>query len=404
MKNLLLKFIFTLLPASARQCLMRSMIRVQDEMDDGFIVKLAETQEEFSGAFRVLHDSYVEKGFCTPQPSGMRLILHHALPTTSVVVAKKGSQVVGTLTLVRDNRLKLPIEKEWDLSWLHVGASRVAEITCFAIDPAFRRANHGNVFFPLLRFMYEYATKYFGTDYLAVVIDPKDKDFYERILFFKLVDQRVVADYLGAPAIALFLDLKQARSRFQKAYARKPKNRNLFRYFVEISPQGVQFPKQEPYIVNGPAMSAELVRHFFFEASSLGRELTNEQLEKLLFHFPREFRERACRIDVELPAELVASDGAIIGSVQIKDISRTGIRIANIPGDGLLSHSQLRIRTHETTGVRLDVRVRLAWSRKEHGAGLEVLPEQLNWLRWVHELESRMPSGSTILNTLKGAT
>jgi hypothetical protein len=403
MKKTFLKWTFRLLPAWAKQSLMRSMIRVQDEMDEGFVVKLAETQEEFAGAFRVLHDSYVEKGFCSPQPSGMRLIVHHALPTTSVVVAKKGERVVGTLTLVRDNKLRLPVEKEWDLSWLRVGASRVAEITCFAIDPAFRRASHGNVFFPLLRFMYEYATKYFGTDYLAVVIDPKDKDFYEGILFFEPVDNRVVEDYLGAPAIAQFLDLKQARSRFQKAYGGKAKNRNLFRYFVEISPLGVQFPKQEPYTINGPAMSADNVRHFFFEASNLGRELTDEQLEKLLFHFPRELRDRACRIGVELPAELVLSDGTVLGKVQIKDISRTGIRIANPLIQLSSSEKELRIKTCEKSGVRLDVLVKPVWSKEGFGAGLEVLPGQFKWLRWVHELEYRVPSGSTLLYTMKSA-
>ncbi|MFL5815764.1 MAG: N-acyl amino acid synthase FeeM domain-containing protein [Bdellovibrionia bacterium] len=403
MRKKLLKIGFKLLPAFVRQYLMRSMIRVQDELDEGFVVKLAETSEEYEGAFRVLHDSYVEKGFCSPQPSGMRLILHHALPTTSVVIAKKGTRVVGTLTLVRDNKLKLPIEKEWNLSKLRVGARRIAEITCFAIDPAFRRANHGNVFFPLLRFMYEYATQYFGTDYLAVVIDPKDKDFYEGILFFKPVDNRVVDDYLGAPAIAQFLDLKKARARFKRAYGSKPNDLNLYRYFVDLHPKGVQFPKQESYVVNGPAMSADKVKHFFFEVSGLGREVTPEQLEKMLLHFPREIQERACRIEVELPAEIVSLDGSPIGKIQIKDISRTGIRVAWIPEHCSSLDQIYRIKTDEGSGVRLDVRVRLAWLKKGHGGGFEVVSGQLNWTRWVQELEIRMPSSAAVLRAFEGA-
>lgn len=209
------------------------MIQIQHEMESDLIVKVAETPDEYDGAFKVLHDAYVESGFCDPLPDGKRRIPHHDLEETAVIIAKMGNQVVGTLTLAGDEVLNLPIEKSWPLSELKKGDKKVVEVTCLAIDRRFRRSQQKNILFPLLRFMYAYSSQRLKVNYLVVATHPNVRDFYEGLLFFEPLDSRVIEDYIRAPAIGLYLDLKAAPKRFSEAYAHQSPERNLYQYFVD---------------------------------------------------------------------------------------------------------------------------------------------------------------------------
>src|SRR5215475_11839692 len=63
-------------------------------------------------AFRLVHDQYVWRGFMTaPHPSGRRVNLRHALPSTRVFVASDGVRVVGTASLIPDSPLGLPMDE-----------------------------------------------------------------------------------------------------------------------------------------------------------------------------------------------------------------------------------------------------------------------------------------------------
>jgi hypothetical protein len=208
------------------------MTQVPVSLDSDIVVKIASTPEEREGAFRVLHDVYVEMGFCSPQPDGMRTIPHHSLPETPIIIAKHGDEVVGTMTLADNDVFDLPLEKSWELSRFRSGNRKVLEVTCFAIDKAYRRAKQKNVFFPLIQFMYQYVASILSADFLVIATHPKVRDFYEGVLYFEPIDMRVIEDYIRAPAIAMFLDVKLFPSRYFAAYGQKPAAQNLYRYFV----------------------------------------------------------------------------------------------------------------------------------------------------------------------------
>jgi len=235
------------------------MIRVDDDEISDLVVKIASTPAELTGAFRLLHDTYVGMGFCSPQPDGLRRVAHHSCPGSLVIIAKTGDQVVGTLTLASEELFDLPVEKHWELSRFREGDKKVIEATCFAIDRAFRRSSGKNVFFPLIRFMFWQATQTMKADYLAVAAHPNVRDFYEGVLCFESIDQRVVEDYIRAPAAALILDLGETLSRFHRVYAKKNPKRNLYHYFIQESPlttlgletlwsreRGVESPEAQP--------------------------------------------------------------------------------------------------------------------------------------------------------------
>ena len=90
---------------------------------------LATTIADFEGAFRLAHDRYVWRRYMPPQPSGRRLGVHHVLPSTKVVVAKAEGRVVGTITVVEDSCLGLPMDEAFggELGLLRERVRRLAE-------------------------------------------------------------------------------------------------------------------------------------------------------------------------------------------------------------------------------------------------------------------------------------
>ena len=162
----------------------------------------------------------------------MRITKYHALPSSSTLIALWDDKIVGTVSIIRDSALGFPSNKIVDTSELKKDGTRVAEISSLAIHKDYRRRS-GYFLFPLLKFLYEYCIYYFGVDIMFISVNPKHVDFYKSILFFKGLDQQVAEyDFVnGAPAVLMYLDLREAYERFATNYGDKPPTKNLFNYF-----------------------------------------------------------------------------------------------------------------------------------------------------------------------------
>ncbi len=253
------------LPTSWRFATYRSMVDCEPGLDDALVLKIAETQDELEACFALLHTAYVASGFMRPHPSGLRATLYHALPTTTTLCAKVGSRVVGTLSIVRDGVFGFPMQSAFDISGVRAKEGRIAEISALAVHPAYRKTG-GAILFPLMKFMYEYCTRYFDTRHLLIAVNPRHIEMYESLLFFQRLTSQVVDRYdfaNGAPAVGATLDLREAPELFKQAYGHKPERRNLHRYFVETTLPQIAFPPRPWNLSNDPVMTPALVDHFF---------------------------------------------------------------------------------------------------------------------------------------------
>jgi hypothetical protein len=95
--------LFALLPKGRRHDIYRSFVDCDPAPNQRLVLKIADTKEELEACFKLLHDAYVSSGFMTPDPSGMRVTIYHALPTTTTLCAKMDDQVIGTLSLIRES-------------------------------------------------------------------------------------------------------------------------------------------------------------------------------------------------------------------------------------------------------------------------------------------------------------
>jgi len=271
------------LPRELRFRFYRGMVDCPTVLDDSFEFTIARSREDLEACFGLLHDAYVASGFMRAHPSGLRVTAYHALPTTTTLCAKVGGQVVGTLSIVRDGVFGFPLQSAFDISAVRAKGGRIAEISALAVHPSFRRTG-GSVLFPLMKFMYEYCTRYFDTRHLVIAVHPTRIELYESLLFFRRLTARVVDKYdfaNGAPAIGATLDLHEAPQLFARAYDGKPARRDLHGYFVDRQLPNIRFPARDWNVSNDPMLTPALADYFFNERTQGFAEL-DERRKRLL--------------------------------------------------------------------------------------------------------------------------
>jgi hypothetical protein len=175
-------------------------------------------------SFRLVHDRYLWRGYATRSDSGRRLSAHNALPSTLVFVARGGARVVGTVTLVPDSPIGLPIDEIYaaEVAALRREDRRLAEVGALAVD---RGQPLGlAVVLRLLRILVIHAAEIARLDDLIVTVNPRHVAFYRRWLLFQALGPRRPYDRVnGAPAVALRLDLRPVRALIEAVQAGRPR-------------------------------------------------------------------------------------------------------------------------------------------------------------------------------------
>ncbi|MDC8774033.1 GNAT family N-acetyltransferase [Roseateles albus] len=263
------------LPVDFRYPLYRRLAHVDPSSDMRLELKIAETKEELSDCFKILHDSYTASGYMRPHSSGMRITKYHALPTTTTVCAKYDGRVVGTISIIREGIFGFPLQSAFDLTKVRAKGGRIAEISSLAIHPDFRNVG-GSVFFPLMKFVREYCVNFSEVRHLVIAVNPNKIDFFEAILYFSRLQESVVANYdfaNGAPAVGATLDLKESSGLLLQGFKGRPKKNNIYSYFYEMVSKNIRWPERKYHITNDPVMTPGMLDYFFNVKSSVFNDL-----------------------------------------------------------------------------------------------------------------------------------
>ena len=267
------------MPRRIRFSIFRSFADCDPNPDERLVLKIAETKEELEACFRLLHDAYVDSGFMKPDPSGLRVTIYHALPTTTTLCAKFDGEVVGTLSLIRESVFGFPLQAIFDLSKVRARKGKIAEVSALAVHPKFRKTG-GAILFPLMKFMYEYCTTFFDTRHLVIAVNPNRIEMYESLLFFQRLTETQVKNYdfaNGAPAVGASLDLREARGQLKRAYGGKKPQKNLYHYFTKLKLPNIVIPGRRYYTTNDPVLTPELLNYFFNQRTKVFSKLDNTE-------------------------------------------------------------------------------------------------------------------------------
>jgi len=183
-----------------------------DPLADGLDFGLATDRRTLEQAFRLQHDQYVARGYMDAHPSGWRLSLHNALSATRVFVARSGGRVVGTMTLIADSPLGLPMDEIYadELRRLRDARANLAEVSALAMDPDYQSSGVP-ILVRLIRMLVIHAAQ--TESDLCIAVNPHHAAFYRKAFHFQDIGGlKQYGKVNGAPAIALRLDLALARS------------------------------------------------------------------------------------------------------------------------------------------------------------------------------------------------
>lgn len=179
------------------------------------VVQIAQEREEFRQAFELLYRAYRARGYVAPHPHGIVYRLSYGLPTSrAMVVLMPGeaghSRVIGTLTIVGDGCLGLPMEGDCqrEVQQLRERGRRLAEVSGLAIADE-HRSPLLQTFYCLTRFLVQYACDRRVQD-LLITVHPRHVAFYREWFCFEPCGPcRPCAAAAGNPGVPCRLDLER---------------------------------------------------------------------------------------------------------------------------------------------------------------------------------------------------
>jgi hypothetical protein len=186
----------------------RSVNRIAENIE----LSIARTRPELEQAFHLLYGSYVCAGLESPNELEMRLIRHHFLPTTDVMIAKDEGTTVSTASLIVDGELGLPAESMYgeEINALRRRGMRLGEVGCLA-DRRESPARFLHMLKQLSALLAQAAVPR-GCDALIAATHPRHSRFYIRQLGFEQFgDVRDCPYVQGNPAVPLLFDFEKQK-------------------------------------------------------------------------------------------------------------------------------------------------------------------------------------------------
>jgi hypothetical protein len=191
----------------------------EDEAVASLDFGLATETDDFDGAFRLLHDNYVRDGHMTPHPTGRRVSVFNALPSTRVFVARAGDRVVGTVALVPDSPIGLPMDQVYreELSGFRARGRRLGEAGTLTVQRDYRGSGAA-IAARLFRLLTLHAARIARLDELVMVVSPHHRRFYETLFPIRqFASPKPYPRINGTKVIGLAGDLVRTRALFRDA-------------------------------------------------------------------------------------------------------------------------------------------------------------------------------------------
>ena len=196
----------------------------------------AQTFEELKSAYHLIYKEYFQRGYCEPHPSEMHYSVFCILPESRTFVLKKREgQMLGTLSLIVDSPLGLPMESVFPklIQSLRDSGRRLGEVSLLALDQeAFGKKSFSLMDFQkltgafrLFKLAFDYAYSVAGLTDLVITVHPKHADLYRYLTYEIMAAPRAIPSACGKAGLPMKLDI-------QKSLANRHVSKSLRDYFV----------------------------------------------------------------------------------------------------------------------------------------------------------------------------
>lgn len=246
--------------------------------------RVARTRDELEAAYALVYKEYSKRGYVGPGSDRLKISIFNALPQTTTFIALLDKQLAATVTLVTDSPLGLPMDKIYheELCSLRQQSVNICEVSMLASNTEFFQGgismmlNAKKLFFifNLFKIIFDYARELAKIDYFCITINPKHNLTYEYILFKDLGGLKQYDTVNNAPAIAKYLDLKNAKEECRKL--NKPGLYQMF-FVRRTSPE-----KLARKVLLSPAD----MKYFFVDKSDCFKNATAIQMAHIKSCYP----------------------------------------------------------------------------------------------------------------------
>ncbi len=390
-------------PAPIRARYIRSQFEVDTSLPADLIFKQAETEQEIQQALKIVHDSYVELNYIDPVESQLRFSKFHALPTTVILVAKIGDEVIGTLTIIPDSALGLPADITWPLEKYRKNGKIIAEISSLAIKKDFRM-RRGKLLMPLCKIMYLYCTEVLRLDGIVIATTIEVEPFYTDVLLF----QKVVATtgqahklVKGNPSSCCYLELdEQLVQSYKKIYSHKSQPKNLYNFFLQSDTPNIHLPDKkhciQSYMQKKNFSQAKLLQQHqsLTQDFTASEKLIIQNLDITTSAFEQipspqnsdELLRAHPRAEIRSPAWCFFEKDRRPQPCRIIDVSRTGFKMLIQGNQTLLSKGDTFVLVLDFNGKLIQCKAELKWVHSQTKMGCFILESSPGWDHLIEQI------------------
>lgn len=198
--------------------------------------RVATTREDLLRAYELVYREYVTRGYCSPQAAKLHYTYYTLLPSSRTFILEHDRQLVGTISLIEDSPMGLPMESTFPEQIGHYRANRrkLVEVSLLALDhkvfgnKSFSLTDLGKLAatFRLFKIAFDYARFIAGNTDLMISMHPRHRELYYYLSFEAIGPVRSYQGAQGKPALPMHLNI-------DKSVATIPAQSALRKYFIE---------------------------------------------------------------------------------------------------------------------------------------------------------------------------
>jgi hypothetical protein len=380
--------------------------------DQDFKVQLACTQEDFEGAFRLLHDDYLQKKLGPAKEKGLLVHTHAVMPQTATVVVKYRDTVVATASLVQDSKIGFCSEKYFSSEIQNLRSRQkmlLIEMSSIAIDKGFKKQTLVLLHL-LMKFTINYTKKHLNFDNLIMAVNPAIAPYFEDHWQLKSISPVVRYNSSAQSRLILMhLDLSLESHRFYRRLIPSKKIQENPALFIAKRDLRFHYPELPKGQILFPVMTPEMLNYFCLQTSRLYEEfdlLTRQFFLEMYIQFygfekmqgflniESEVRIKEYRLPIQTQVSVRSGEEYLRGLM--RDLSSTGC-FFELPGGLLRQHEKVHL-TFKIGSLELNVHAQPIWrNRNQHvryGEGygvrfdnplLQISEEMRTWSTRLHK-------------------
>jgi len=263
-----------------------AMLKAKLDEIDRPNIKIAETRDELAQSFTLVYKEYLASGYIkSPHPSEMHFSIFNFLPATCVFIFRTYTTVISTLTQIFDTPLfGLPMDALYkeELDSLRAQGRKITELSALATP---RETRWCNLMVFLSRTMFEYS-RMNEVDDICIMVNPKHVSFYKTMFLFDDFGPEKFYAGVGAPAVALRIDMKNIEKNLLEKYRNIEMEDNMYEFFCKLNSTLEELQRGYAFHEKRHPMERDAARFFSQERPEVFSKLSPNQEELIRKHYP----------------------------------------------------------------------------------------------------------------------